>query len=63
MYQYYRIVSVPSLTELEQEVNGLIRQGWQPLGGISSIEVKLDDNNELDEDGTYTILHMQAMVR
>lgn len=31
----YRIIRNDSLTELSEKVNSLIKEGWEPLGGVS----------------------------
>lgn len=31
----YKIITKPTATELEREVNSNIRNGWVPIGGVS----------------------------
>jgi hypothetical protein len=42
--------------ELRQHVIVAIKQGWQPLGGVS-IEAERDD------DGNFEVVAVQAMVK
>jgi len=39
----YKIVSSASLSDLENQVNALMRDGWVPLGGLSiSVSESID---------------------
>ena len=50
----YKVVEATSRSELEREVNSLIRQGWQPQGGIAYSSPKSE---------WYQINFLQALVR
>ena len=47
----FRDIGKQSYQTLEQKVNALIRQGWQPLGGVAIC------------DGGQFVITQQAMVR
>ena len=36
----YKAMEGSSVSDLEEKVNGAIRDGWQPVGGISVYEAK-----------------------
>ena len=49
----YRVVRMAEIEELEQKVNELIEDGWQPLGGVRLIR-----------DGAIKrVVYVQTMVR
>jgi len=38
----YKIVSTTSRSDLERQVNKLIKKGWKPLGGIAIMDKSLE---------------------
>lgn len=55
MNKKYIIAEYKTIGELEEEVNGLMEEGWKPLGGVCV-------TNITDNDGT-TSWYAQAMIR
>ena len=51
----YKVLSSDNLQELQSLVNKELKQGWQPLGGIST-------GAESDGD-CLSIIYMQSMVK
>jgi hypothetical protein len=52
----YRLVTADYGAELEGEVNALIREGYEPLGGVSISVMQIDV-------GTAIVKYAQAMYR
>jgi len=51
----YQLIEENTCAEFEAVVNGRIKQGWEPLGGIDSGVNKTDDGE--------VIWYAQAMVK
>ena len=64
MAREYQVVQAGMLHELEREVNRFITQGnWQPIGGISVVLQKVNDDQEFDDMGKDKAIFRQAMIR
>lgn len=59
----YKVYSDFSLEHLVSSVNSAIKQGWEPLGGISVTHTKLNGDQEVDDKGKASIIYVQAMVK
>jgi hypothetical protein len=61
----YKFVSEASGTALEEAVNGLIADGWVPLGGVSVAVVRSTWTNERQgcEESETEWVYAQAMTR
>lgn len=55
----YQAVTAPGTTELNEHVNKMIKDGWQPAGGVSITHVSLSVGGKSGE----IIYCAQAMVR
>ena len=63
MIKEYKIYSDVVLGQLETSVNISIKEGWQPLGGVSITRERLNSNHEPDKTGEETVIYIQAMGR
>ncbi len=61
-YKSYKAVQVFTLRDLNSIVNNHLKEGWELMGGVSSISVKADKYNSLDDGGKPTIWFSQALV-
>jgi len=52
----YQVITHPTPPEFVNLVNRALKEGWQLVGGISTIAVPKDEN-------TYQILFSQALAR
>jgi hypothetical protein len=59
--QRYLLLSDWDAFLLSEKVNDLIEQGWEPLGGISTAQILLN-NEDRTTYPTYVPRYMQAMV-
>jgi len=44
----YKIVTANALDKLEREVNQMLKTGWRPQGGVSSITIKYSESTNTD---------------
>jgi hypothetical protein len=63
MITEYKIFSDRNQTHLQQSVLSAIREGWQPVGGVSAVVAKLNLDDELHPEGDETIIYLQAVGR
>lgn len=63
MFREYKIYSDNRIAGLELSVNGAIRDGWQPVGGVSVVQTRLDANHAVAEVGDIALLYVQAVAR
>jgi hypothetical protein len=43
----YKIVSSDSLHELTNTINHMLRQGWKPIGGVSSFAKEYNNGTQI----------------
>lgn len=63
MIAEYELLQEFNIQDLMTKVNYYIVQGWQPLGGVSSTSVKIDNDGHVNNDGFEHLHFTQAMVR
>lgn len=61
----YVIVTANSSIDLEDIVSGMIKDGWQPLGGVCVVTTAVTNTNKAPGKKVVTVLgdFYQAMVR
>lgn len=59
----YKVYSDVKLESLESSVGSAMDKGWNPVGGVAVVKVKLNSSYEPDEKGKPTVLYLQAMTQ
>ena len=64
MITQYQIVQDVNIQLLAQKVGQFIELGWQPLGGVSTTNVKLDlSTDKPNNNGNEHLHYAQALVK
>ena len=62
MFTDYKVVSDYSEKHLEMSVASLLKQGWQPTGGINVVPYP-NNPDEYKKEGIDTMMYSQALVK
>lgn len=58
----YKIVFETEVKEFEKEVNSLIKEGWEPLGG-ASVSESMEENKGILGGNDFNMSFVQAMIK
>jgi hypothetical protein len=59
----YQIAHAHTVTDLENEVARMMKEGWEPLGGVSGMRVYSKGEDIDTEFGENSYTYVQAMTR
>ncbi|MCU7549420.1 DUF1737 domain-containing protein [Chitinophagaceae bacterium LB-8] len=59
----YKILKNIDSDDLAKDVVKSFREGWEPIGGVSMITARLNNEAKYEKDGEILLVYAQALVK